>query len=131
MTWLDAEGAFRSYVRTAGGPWGQRAYFGTPEQPNPTLPMLVVSRIGGGPQLGEAPLDDARLSVDVWGITKFQAVEAVKVLTGLIQDLASTPLDAGTIALNGQVDSVVWAPDDTLKLPRYVVDCTLTLKALD
>lgn len=125
----DAEGALKTYLRgLPDTPWAQRVFFGVPKQKTPTMPLLVVGRIGGGPQFGETPLEDVRLSIDCWGIAKQQAADTMRALTTAIFDLASTDLDDETVALNGSVDSVVWLPDDTVGLSRYSVDVTLTLK---
>lgn len=131
MEFTDAEGALRTYLRAqTSGTFAGRVFFDVPLG-TPTFPLAVIGRIGGGPQPGEAPVEDVRVSIDVWAQSKKDAIDAAREVVGVITGICSTALDAETFGYNGQVDSVIWLPqvDVDRRLARYVVDATVTVRA--
>lgn len=129
---IDVEGAVKTYLKATVPELGGRVYFGVPETQNPTMPFATVARVGGGRQVGEVPLEDATVSVDVWGISKLSAVQATSAVVDALQAIqGAVHLDVGLAGDNGQVDSIVWLPDDTVKLARYNITGTVTVHALD
>lgn len=127
----DAEGASRTYLRaqTSDRLVG-RVFFDVPLG-NPTFPLATVSLLNLVPQQGEAPLFDAHISMDVWGQSKKDAIDATLEIVGVITGIRSVLLDAATFGYNGQVDSVIWLPqvDVDRRLARYVIDATLTVRS--
>lgn len=91
---------------------GGRVFFGVPT--GATLPYVTVSRIGGAPR---GAVDSARLSAQVWGVTKKSAADVVK---GLV---------AAVDGMGGTVDIVLWQPAPPDGSPRYVVDFSLDIVA--
>lgn len=64
----DVEGAVKTLLRQAPVAGGRVFFdFPRPAQGEPTYPFVVIQRVGGGDDLGEAPLDVALVQVDVWG----------------------------------------------------------------
>lgn len=127
----DVEGALRTWEKThpllvpvvAG-----RVFFGYPDG-SPALPLLTLSRAGGAPQRGEAPLEDVRISHSVWGSNKKMAIDGVKALTSALHSLSNVVLDEFTYAYSAEVTNVLWLPDQEAKLARYVCDAIVTVRA--
>lgn len=124
---LDVEGAVRSWLRTQLPDLSGRVFFGIPAK-SPILPLVTLQRIGGAPQFGESPLEDIRLSFDVWGLIKEDAINTLTALSEVITDIANVTMPLGVHCCYAKVDSVLWRPDDEKKLARYVADATFTVK---
>lgn len=134
-TWVsDADWAFRTYLRATLGPtigvWSAKP------KGTPSFPMIIINgRLGGGPEPG-IPMDNPRLSFDVWGEAsgngRRQAVVAMKALVGALGDLDNEMLDPETYGFGAYDISVRWLPDESDPdnvLPRYVVDASMTLRS--
>lgn len=131
----DVEGALRSWLRThpllVGGAEGHvdgRVFFAVPT--SVSYPLITVSRIGGGPQEGLAPLDDARLSMRVYGQTKSSAQKVTNRLVTALQQIEAEPLNGSVFGHGARVDSQLWLPDPADDCPRYIVDATITVSAI-
>lgn len=125
----DTENGVREWLRGLGVVGvGTHVFFGIPA----TVPdiFITVSRIGGGPVAGTTPLDEARLSLHVWGSTKKEAADAMTEVVAAVNDIEEEPLGASVYAYGGTVDSVLWQPAADTDRPRYVVDVTITARAL-
>lgn len=123
----DIEGLAREWVRDLALPSiGNRAWFGIPDG-TPAMPLTVVMRVGGRPQPGEAPLEDPRLSFDVWGRTKESAANATIEMCSAFAVAEGIMLGDHVKLWGIQIDSVIWRPDDKAKLARYVIDSTWTV----
>lgn len=108
---------------------GTHVFFGIPAS-EPDI-FITVSRIGGGPVAGSTlPLDEARLSLHVWGSTKKEAADATQEVVAAVNDIEEEPLGASVYAYGGNVDSVLWQPAADTDRPRYIVDVTITARAL-
>lgn len=125
----DAEAAVRTWLRQELTDLDGRVFFAIPDG-SPTFPLITVGRLGGGPQIGEAELEDVRLECQVWAKNKKTAVDVVRALTSLVFTAADVALDPEVWCYGFTVDSVTWAPDPSVKLSRYVVDLTATVRVL-
>jgi len=138
----DAENAHRVWLRNKVALVGTRVFFVFPEKGRPLVrespdeppgpgdkpALITLQRTGGAPQLGEALLDDLRLDYDVWALNKKDASTAMRSLVSLLRSTAGILLDGSTYLYGVQVESVLWVPDDTAKLARYVVTGTSTVR---
>lgn len=128
----DAENAHRVWLRGKIPTVAGRVVFAFPDGANPLAEerpaLITVRRIGGAPQRGQAPLDDVRLSYEVWALNKKDAADAMTALVALLRESAGIQLDDGTYLYGVQVESIAWVPDDAAKLARYVVTATSTVR---
>lgn len=125
-TFTDCENEVRVWLRgLALTGVGTRVFFDVPDG-TPTYPLITVARIGGGAQRGEAPLEDPRLSFQVWAKTKLEAANAALDLANALREAQSVLLLEHTYAYGFEDITILWLPDATSGLPRYVVDCVLT-----
>jgi len=128
---VDVEGSLRTWARNhplltpllAG-----RVFFGVPAA-SPVLPLVTVARIGGGPQPGEAPLEDVRITFEVWAKGKEDATEVMTNLVEALFDMRNDTLPGDTHGYSAQDVNVLWQPDNTAKLARYIVDCAVTVRS--
>lgn len=129
----DVEGCLRTWMRTLASITtivGQRVFFGVPKGAvEATFPLVTVSRIGGGDDPGEAPVDRALVQVECWGSIdssgngrKSQATALVNAVRSEFRAVnGSTVLSGTTIAFGINVESAVWLPDPDSDRPHYVV----------
>jgi len=99
----------------------KHAYFAVPAGDKPPSPMIIVSRLGGAPQVGEAPLDNGRIEFAVWADTKHASSQVELALCAALFDMATEQLDAGVVGHGAQIESRVWLPDPGSTLGRYLV----------
>jgi hypothetical protein len=97
-----------------------------PEDIAERLPVVAVSRLGGGTVL-RFVLQDGTIDIDCIAATKAEAHDLAQLALAHLQTMPSAP------ALNAIVytvtdDALVWAPDPVTELPRYVLTCTLTFR---
>lgn len=132
VTFTDAEGAVREWARAQSdlnSAVNGRVFFGVPDG-TPPFPLITVRRIGGTPQEGEAPLDDARISFDVWAKTKAQAAQIAAILISAAHNMTpNTPMGASAVGYGAVCLLNLWSPDPDTDTPRYVIDIQFTLRA--
>jgi hypothetical protein len=139
MSWPDVEGAVVAHLKgvtAVSALVGQRVFFGVPKKATESsYPLVVVSRVGGGPEQGtDAPVDVALLQLDVWaGIDasgngkKAEAWGVVNAVVDALEDIRRRTVVGSTVALFGaHVESVLWLPDPDNDRPRYVVTAEVT-----
>jgi hypothetical protein len=67
----DVEGGVRTFLRANAGVAaivGQRVFFGVPKgATEATFPLVTVSRVGGGDDFSDVPIDVALVQIDCWG----------------------------------------------------------------
>lgn len=132
-TWPDVEGALRTWLRAQSGVSaivGNRVFFGVPRKATESsFPMVVVTRVGGAPDLSEAPVDLALVQVDCWGSLngagdplKATATDLVNAVRAALESVnGRTTLTAGVDVFGIAVESVIWSPDPDNDRPRYSV----------
>lgn len=135
--WPDVEGGVRAYLRAdadvqaaLGG--SQRVFFGIPK--SPTWPLVVVSRVGGGDDLSDAPVDVALIQIDCWGEIDAASGHGLKsgctTLVNAVRSALTAMTDhvatAACRLVGASVQSVVWLPDPSNDRPRYVVTAEVT-----
>lgn len=137
-TFADVEGGLRSWLRAQSGVSsvvGTRVFFGIPRdeagQPSAAFPLIVLNRVGGAPQTGGAPLDDALIQLDCWGgiSNKAQAWAAAKAVMDALESMTPQTLAAGVYAYGASVESVIWLPNPDDDRARYVVTAMVTARA--
>lgn len=129
----DADWALRAYLRATLGP--TRKVWSAFPTGTPTFPLIVIQgRVGGGPD-GSVPVDNPRVSFQVWGANGGEGRKAMQDLTKLLVealgDLENKPLDANTYAYGVSGINVIWLPDDSDPdnvLPRNIVDVSVMLR---
>lgn len=134
----DVEGALRTWLRgrsAIAAIVGQRVFFGIPrEVRDDSWPLITITRVGGGLDLGDAPVDNALVQIDVWGSLDTSGngmkADATTLVNTLRSELAAV---RGRTALDGSVDafgiteqSCVWLPDADNARPRYSVTAEVT-----
>lgn len=117
---VDAEGAFRSWLRVKVPALGQRVFFGIPAEVS--YPFATVALVGGTPQ-------QPRLSVQCWGATKSSAAGIAQSVADAVEELGTEALDADVTAHGGSVDLMLWQPAPPEGKPRYIVDVTISVSA--
>jgi hypothetical protein len=107
-----------------------------PPKGSPSTPMITISgQIGGGPD-AYLPIDSPRVSFSIWGPPGGDGRKAAgDIMRDLVHDLDNVngPLDDETYCYGASGIGIIWAPDrsdpDNV-LPRYIVDATLTTRAV-
>jgi hypothetical protein len=128
LAWTDPTTALRDWLRASSSVTAlvaQRSYAnGLPN--SPTLPAIVVTRVGGGPSL---PIDIGLYQFDCWAAT---GSEAAALVNALVRLLYSTPSGTalGSLTYGGAVEDpeIVWQPDPVDATPRYVVTAQVVTK---
>lgn len=132
--WPDVEGACKTRLR-GRTPVGNRVFFGIPKSADETdYPLIVVTRVGGGADLSDAPVDVALIQFDVWGRLdasgngdKAGATAVVNTLRAELEAMGTDqPIVAGTQLHGANVESVLWLPDPDNARPRYAVTAEVT-----
>lgn len=113
---------------------GGRVFFVTPDQ-TPTPPWIRIYRSGGGPDpLSDTPLDEVRVSHEVWGSDRTDraavrdVVSILKTVYFYANHLPLNPPSGSTWLLSAGVNSEVEADDIALGWPRIVVDAVLVVR---
>jgi hypothetical protein len=128
MNWPDVEGGMKAYLMGKG----LRAYLGVPAgaDKNPSLwPLISITRVGGGQDSSEAPLDLALIQFDVWGSVGGRVAcwgYTAQLRTALDAINGATLLQGQTVAYGADVMSVAFFPDPANDRPRYVVTAQVT-----
>lgn len=130
-TWPDVEGALKTYLQ-ARLTTPRFIGFGVPKEANESLfPMVIITRIGGGQDPSEVPLDLATVQFDCWARKdkgrKAEAWAVAQELRGVLDEIRGiTQLVSGVRAYGAQVESVIWSPDPGDARARYVITATVT-----
>lgn len=120
-TWVDVEGAVRSWARDSIDLIGRRAFFGYSAGAARVGAQVVLTRLGG-------PDDEALFQFDCWASTK----EATAVLAAEVAseaDALARYVSGETLLHGAVVESIRWVPDPVSDAPRHVVDVTFTATA--
>ena len=141
--YADVEGALRTWLRTRPAITdlvAQRVFFGIPKQATETsFPMIVLSRVGGGDEAGDAAIDTATIQFDCYGSIdassgygkKYTATELKNALRSELNTIAGdVALTATVNCLGAAVESDVWLPDTDDDRPRYVITATVSTISL-
>jgi hypothetical protein len=134
---VDVEGALKAYLKTVSAltssPCGTRIFLGMPQGGPSKYPVIVLFRIGGGPEDADYPSDRALIQFDVWG-NKGMKAECFAVTQELASTLRNTP--CGTVLMTGvrllgvSAISDSWVPDPNSGRSRYTVSCTIQTQAV-
>lgn len=95
-------------------------------------PSIIVRRVGGGDDDGEAPIDQALVQIDiVSGSTPSRAavLAIVGVVRGEIKALRTATVGNLGVLYGGSVDSDVWLPDPSNDRPRQILTAAFTARA--
>jgi hypothetical protein len=92
--------------------------------------QIVVTRLFGGDDLGEAPIDQATVQIDAWAPTHDEAHDIAATIRAALHDIR-TPTAFGSegTTYGALTDGIVWAPDDESDSPRYVLTTQLTIRS--
>lgn len=127
----DTEDAMKAYLKADSGVAalvGSRVFFGSPKQ-GATLPYIVVSRVGGGDDVSEAPVDNAVLNASCWGRSKEEAFNVMNAVRRALHSIRRRTLASGVDLHGAIVDTVLWSPDPQDDTPRYIVTTRVTATA--
>jgi len=142
LVFPDVEGGVRTYLRGYAdlvALVGARVFFGIPNEP--TWPLVVVSRVGGGDDSSDAPFDEALVRLDCWG-RLYQDTDPTKrhgdkagcravanAVRSAIADLTHLPATAaGVFLAGGSVVADTWEPDPDDDRPRYSLLAQITAR---
>jgi hypothetical protein len=134
--WPDIEGALRNYLRDsldlAKTDVGSRVFFGVPRDSRNSFPCIALSRIGGGQALGDAPLDNALIQFDVYGLKADDGggrnavtVVALALRKALSTIRGRTRLDDSVVAWDPRVSTQVYSPMPADDRPRIILTVTV------
>lgn len=133
--WPDIEGALRTWLRNDAdiqAVVGQRVFFGVPRNSANAFPCIMLTRIGGGQNASEVPLDNPLVQFDIYGqktsegggrqqVTNI-ALELRKVL---LKIRGRTRLNSTVSAFDVRVTSQVYSPLPADDRPRAIVVVTI------
>lgn len=126
QTYPDTEGAVKAALKAALPQVAGRVFYKVPKG-TPSLPLVTLALISGGPDDGEAPIDEPRLTFDCWAVSKEEASDVKRALVSWMRSLSGTMLDDHTFCYYVSGINVTWLPDNDAQLARYVVDATFTV----
>lgn len=95
---------------------GIRVYTSIPA--DPTYPLVRVTRIGGVPTIRQH-LDVARLQIDAWGTTKFEARTVAATAQAVLHATVGAH-DEGVVTAVEDDLGMSWQPDPETDRPRYL-----------
>lgn len=87
---------------------------------DPTYPCLVIRRLGGVPAIREH-LDRARLQIDAWGRTKYEARQAAAAAQAALHEMPPATHTQGVVTAVEDDLGLTWSPDPVTDRPRYIV----------
>jgi hypothetical protein len=127
-TFIDAEDLVLAWVKTTSvAPLvtvsgSVKIFLGMPQ--GSPLPCVVLSRVGGGPDDGDSPVDHARISFSVYSANRPQCKS---ITSALVSEIESIGYGAPYIGVSGRLQSGIvvlnmWLPDPVDDTPRYIVD---------
>jgi hypothetical protein len=100
-----------------------------PENLAEHLPVVAVTRGGGATHL-RLVLDEPTLDIDVLAETKAQAHDLVQTVRGELFATEGTVM-SGTLSVSRVQDtSLIWLPDPTTGIPRYVLVMSMRVRPL-
>lgn len=126
LTYPDVEGDVRTWTRALGIFPADAVYFGYPTTPGDVF--AVLSRVGGGSDTGNTPLDYPRMSWSIYARTKKQAADASGSLRLAVDSIGPGLMGVSTYCYGAHVETSFWSPDPTTPLVRYIVDAVLTVR---
>lgn len=116
--WLKAH----PYLASING----RVFFRIPV--DPVYPLFRIARVGGGPQAGEAPVEDVMVGIDLWG-GSYSEISALAAAVKSACHLLSPGTVMGTcVGLNADVIGDIDAPDPDTGKPRKVLTVLFTVR---
>jgi hypothetical protein len=134
--WPDIEGAIRTYLRAdadLAAQIGQRVYFSVPRDSTTSFPCVKITRLGGGQDSSQVPLDLALLQFDVYGKTSDEAgggrgpttlvLNALRKALSTIQGM--TRLNGTVVAWDCDVRTVSYVSMPADDRPRFVVTASI------
>lgn len=131
---IDPEGAMRDYLRADAGVaalFGTRVLFG---YSGDVWPQAIVTRVGGGDDGSEAPIDQPLLQIEVAGSLKNKTIttaakNAVRVALRSLRGGTRPDEDRDTVLDGASVIGDVWLPDPATDRPRYILTVAVTARA--
>lgn len=134
-TFPDAMPDIRGWLRThpdlaplhAG-----RVFFRIPDS-QPATPFMRIYRSSGAVQPGETPIQDLRISLEIWGTqnSDYQSVRqlAVAVEGACHKIMGPTPIGSGaTTVTNAQVQAAIDTPEPDSGWPRISIETVFTVR---
>lgn len=119
VNWLRARTEITALVST-------RVYTQIPA--GPSFPLIRITRIGGIPEIRQH-LDVARIQVDAWGTSQYQARTVAATAQAALH--AAVGLHATGVVSNVDDDlGLTWSPDSETNQPRYVFGVALYIHPL-
>jgi hypothetical protein len=115
---------------------GGRVYFRVPEHAWDKGPVMRLYRVGGAVQPNsEVPMQDIRLSIEIW-VQKWKRYPEITDLSSLLET-ACSELQAGSLINpqgntrlhNASLNSAFDSPDPDTGWPRIVCDVVVTVTA--
>lgn len=123
----------RDYLRANAGVTalvGNRVFFGLPARC--AFPAVVVRRVAGGQDPGEAPIDRPLLQIDCWGKpgNKANAHATAAAVRDALTAIHGRTTQGSTVLFGAQVIGAVFSPDPETDQPRYSLSVDLTARAV-
>lgn len=89
----------------------------------PIWPVVTLERIGGRPEVAE---DAPRVRLRVWDSSKTKAEDLITKLALIVERADGERTQMGSaILVATAIDRMAWLPDESVKVPSYLMDATL------
>jgi hypothetical protein len=134
----DVEGGLRTWLRTQTDLTtlvDNRIFFGIPRNDagvaTTSFPLITLQRVGGAPQSGEAPLDEALIQFDIWGSgqNKVQCWTVTQALIGILESFTAQEVTNDVYIYGINTTNVLFLPDVADGRARYSVTTLVTARA--
>lgn len=105
---------------------GPRVWFRIQGSPT-AAPFIRLYQVGGGMLAGEVPVENPRISHEIWGLANPDYVKVRQTVRALktIYQSAQNVLMGSTVLQNAEVTGTVDSPDPDTGIPRVVLDVVL------
>lgn len=129
----DAERIVSAYLRSVpslDALVGDRIYTEIPRrETDRVFPLVVLSRVGGGPTGSPHFLDRVLLSVSVWGGTKYEARQIAATIQAEIDEISGYSAHGG-YATGASPGALRYELDDSFEKPkpRYLLDSVVFVR---
>lgn len=93
--------------------------------------QVVITRVGGGGDRGDTPLEEAMVQFQVIAPQRSAAVALKNVVRKLLWGIrTATALNAAVVAYRASVQADAWVPIPEGDRPRYVLNVVVTARAV-
>lgn len=97
---------------------------------DPTFPLVLIHRSGGGMDQAAMVVDAATVQVDAWGQTKTEAYDTVQAARTRLLNIDGEAVGSVWISKVEESGAFLWLPDPESGRPRYTCDLRLYVRGM-